>query len=692
MSDYVVKAGRPTPLGATAMQGGVNFAIFSQNATRMVLCLFDENGHETQIDLRERDGSIWHGFVAGLKPGQLYGYRAHGPYRPDDGHRFNANKLLLDPYARRLTGPVRWDARQSGFDPASELGDLSFDKRDSASVMPKCIVDDSRFDAVRRPAIDLRDTVIYETHVKGMTARREDLDAPGSYAAMASDPVLDHLTKLGITAVELLPIHAFADDRYLVERGKPNYWGYQSVGFFAPDPRYSSTGTLAEVRAMVDRFHAAGIEVILDVVYNHTGEGGEFGPTLSFRGLDNASYYVLQTQRRRYADVTGTGNTLNLEHPMVLRMVMDSLRYWSEVMGVDGFRFDLCATLGRTADKGFDRRAPLFDAIRQDPVLARAKLIAEPWDIGPGGYQLGGFPHPFLEWNDRFRDGVRRFWRGDPGRVPDLAARLVGSAQEFDHSGRPATSSVNFIAAHDGFTLRDTVSYARKHNDSNGEDGRDGHSENFSANLGEEGETSTASIVTARLQRMRNMMTTLLLSQGTPMIHGGDELGATKGGNNNTYNQDNESSWLDWDGGDREFFNFTRNLIAFRKAHPILRQRLWLHSRERVVDGVPDLFWRREDGQEMTQTDWDDPERSFLAAELRTASGTPFYAAEEYAIFLVFNRAGPQQVRLPDPREGHVWCRRIDASDPQAPTVRINDVTFPVAANSVVVFVLEPAD
>ncbi|NRA98825.1 MAG: glycogen debranching protein GlgX [Rhodobacteraceae bacterium] len=678
-------------MGATAMQGGVNFAIFSAHATRMVLCLFDDKGQETQIDLRERDGNIWHGFVEGVKEGQLYGYRAHGPYRPDEGHRFNANKLLLDPYARCLTGPVRWDERQSGFDPASELEDLSFDTRDSAPVVPRCIVDASSFDAPRRPATDLRDTVIYETHVKGMTARRNDVGTPGSYAALASDPILDHLTKLGVTAVELLPVHAFADDRYLVERGKPNFWGYQSIGFFAPDPRYSATGTLAEFRAMVDRFHAAGVEVILDVVYNHTGEGSELGPTLSFRGLDNASYYRLQPERRRYADDTGTGNSLNLEHPMVLRMVMDSLRYWSEVMGVDGFRFDLCTTLGRTS-LGFEARAPFFDALRQDPVLARAKLIAEPWDVGYGGYQLGGFPHPFLEWNDRYRDGVRRFWRGDPGRVPDLSARLVGSAQEFDHSGRRATSSVNFLAAHDGLTLRDVVSYARKHNEANGEEGRDGHSNNYSANLGEEGETEAQSILANRAQRMRNMMATLLLSQGTPMIHGGDEMGMTKGGNNNTYNQDNETSWHDWDAADHEFTEFTRRLIAFRKDHPILRQKLFLHSRERLIDGVPDLFWRREDGAEMTGADWDDPERAFIAVEARTASGTPFYAAEEYAVFMVFNREGPKSVRLPEPPEGQIWCRRIDTTDVRSPALRIADTEFPVPANAVTVFVLEPAD
>jgi glycogen operon protein len=657
-----IQEGRPAPLGATFNGEGVNFAVFSEHATRITVCLFSEDGvTEThRLDLPECDGHVWHGYVSGLRPGQLYGLRADGPYAPHHGHRFNANKLLLDPYAKRLTGHLRWHDALMGYTIGDPRGDLSFDRRDSAPYMPRCVVEDPSFSwGRRRPRTKDPESIIYEAHVKGFTQRFPGAEHPGTFLAMGSDAVLDYLVDLGITAVELLPVHAFVNDRFLVDQGLTNYWGYQTIGFFAPDPRYLHKGDIAEFQYMVARLHAAGIEVILDVVYNHTCEGSETGPTLSFRGLDNLSYYRLTPDRRGYINDTGTGNTVNVDHPMVLKMILDSLRYWVEVMHVDGFRFDLCATLGRTS-RGFDRGAAFFDAVRADPVLANVKLIAEPWDIGPGGYQLGGFPPPFLEWNDKFRDGVRRYWRGDAGHVPVLADRLSGSALQFDHSGRPATTSVNLLTAHDGFTLMDVVSYLHRHNEANGENNRDGHGENFSDNFGVEGPSDDPGITAARALRRRNMMATLLLSQGTPMILAGDEIGNSQGGNNNAYCQDNETGWIDWDDADEDFREFTRRLIAFRKAHPILRQKRFLHSQERALDGMEDLFWWHPEGRPMTQADWDDPENRVLCAELRMASGTPHYAEREDALFLVFN-AGDRDatVALPDPPANMRWNLRI---------------------------------
>ena len=680
-------AGRPTPLGATFDGAGVNFAVFSQHAERAVLCLFDERNRETRVDLPEREGHVWHGHVEGLRPGQKYGFRMHGPYRPHEGHRFNARKLLIDPYAKRLTGrPAAHDALM-GYRVGHHDADLSFDRRDSAQHMPKSVVVDPSFAwgddrALHRP---LSETVIYEAHVKGLTAGRTDIGHRGSYLAMASEPVLDHLTRLGITAIELLPVHAFADDRFLTDRKLTNFWGYMSYGFFAPEPRYMQTGDIAEFQQMVARFHKAGIEVILDVVYNHTAEGNELGPTLSFRGLDNASYYRLAEDRRFYVNDAGTGNVLNLDSPFTLRLVMDSLRYWVEVMHVDGFRFDLASVLGRTRGV-FDRDAPLFRAIRQDPVLNRIKLIAEPWDIGPGGYQLGAYPAPFAEWNDRYRDQIRGFWRGDQGLIGKLAKRVAGSAARFDHDGRPATSSVNFVAAHDGFTLMDTVSFNDKHNEPNGEENRDGHNHNLSDNMGAEGPTDDPAITAARDRRRRNLIATLMLSQGTPMLLAGDELGNSQGGNNNAYAQDNPTGWVDWDGADPAFLDFVRRVIAFRRAHPILRQKRFLHSQPREQDGLPDLFWRRADGAPMTPDDWNDPDRGLLAAEMRMASGTPAYAALPGAVFLVFNNGPEAQVRLPDAPDGR-WRRRLDSARDDDPDLPARDLE-PIAADSVAAFVL----
>ncbi|WP_417267149.1 glycogen debranching protein GlgX [Celeribacter baekdonensis] len=667
MRQFSILGGHAAPLGATADGEGVNFAVFSQHARRITLCLFSDDGQtETQrLDLPERDGDVWHGFVPGMRPGQLYGLRADGAYAPDQGHRFNYNKLLMDPYAKRVTKHPDWHDALMGYEVGHEAADLSFDTRDSAKYMPRSVVEDVLFawGKDQPPHRRTSQSVIYEAHVKGLTELHPDVLHKGKFLGLASDAILDHLVNLGITAIELLPAQAFLNDRFLVEKGLVNYWGYQTLSFFAPDPRYLAYHQIAEFQHMVARLHSAGIEVIMDVVYNHTGEGNEQGPTLSFRGLDNKSYYRLTDDQRYYINDTGTGNTLNIDHPMVLRMVLDSLRYWVEVMHVDGFRFDLCTTLGRTPT-GFDRGASFFDAIRQDPVLTKVKLIAEPWDIGPGGYRVGGFPPPFLEWNDKFRDGIRRFWRGDAGHVPVLADRLTGSALQFDHSGRPATSSVNFVTAHDGFTLMDVVSYTGKHNEANGEDNRDGHNDNASDNMGVAGPTEDVKINAARAQRRRNLLATLLFSQGTPMLLAGDELGNSQQGNNNAYCQDNEIGWIDWSRADPAFLEFTKRLIAFRRDHPILRQKRFLHSRERLMDGIEDLFWWRPDGVLMRDRDWTAPELKTLCAEMRIASGTPLYAQREEALFLIFNRGEAVSVHLPACMPGRRWRLWIDTGHP----------------------------
>ncbi|MBD9528597.1 glycogen debranching protein GlgX [Paracoccus sp. PAR01] len=688
---HAITAGYASPLGATFDGAGVNFALFSQHGERVVLCLFDAKGRETRLDLPERDGHVWHGYISGLRPGQQYGYRVHGPYKPREGHRFNPNKLLIDPYAKRLTGsPIQHDAI-FGYKTRDPSADLSFDPRDSAPFMPRSVVIDPSYSWGNDfpPRLPLTETIIYEAHVKGLTAARADIPDRGTFLAMASDPILDHLTRLGITAIELMPVQAFTDDAFLVEKGLRNYWGYMSYGFFAPEPRYMRDGDIAEFQQMVSRFHQAGIEVILDVVYNHTAEGNERGPTLSFRGLDNAAYYRLAEDRRFYVNDAGTGNVLDLDNPFALRLVMDSLRYWVQVMHVDGFRFDLCSVLGRSHGV-FDRDGSFFRAVRQDPVLNRVKLIAEPWDIGEGGYQLGNYPAPFAEWNDRFRDQIRGFWRGDPGLIGKLAKRIAGSAARFDHDGRAATASVNFIAAHDGFTLMDTVSYDQKHNEANGEDNRDGHDHNLSDNCGVEGPSSDPDITERRARRRRNLMATLLLSQGTPMILAGDELGNSQQGNNNAYCQDNPIGWIDWDDADAGFLEFCQRVVAFRKAHPILRQKRFLHSHAREQDGIPDLFWRRADGQPMRVEDWSDPELRLVAAEMRMASGTPEYAALRGAVFLVLN-AGPQtEVHLPDTSQRGNWRRQLDSSR-FGPVDEPARDTETVAADSVVAFVLSDA-
>ncbi len=692
MTSFDLSAGRPYPLGATFDGEGVNFAVYSQNATRVVLCLCDEDGKENfLIDLAEREGHVWHGYLSGLRPGQQYGYRVHGPYAPQDGHRFNPYKLLMDPYAKALTGHLEWHDALYGYEIGHPDKDLSFDTRDSAPYMPRSVVVDPAFTWGRGEQLRLdtpwTDTILYEAHVKGLTAERSDVPHAGRFLGLASGQIIDHLKELGVTAIELLPVQASVDDRFLVEQGLRNYWGYMTYGFFAPEPRYLSHRDVSEFQQMVARFHAAGIEVILDVVYNHTAEGDQMGPTLCFRGFDNAHYYRLAHDRRYYVNDTGCGNTLNLESPFVLRMVMDSLRYWVEVMHVDGFRFDLASTLARTSS-GFDRDGPFCRAVRQDPVLNKVKLIAEPWDVGMDGYQLGAFPSPFTEWNDRYRDNVRRFWRGDAGITRKLASHVTGSAMRFDHDGRPATSSINFLTAHDGFTLMDTVSYQHKHNAANGEENRDGHDHNCSDNCGEEGASDDPAILARRAQRRRNMLATLMLSQGTPMILAGDELGNSQGGNNNAYCQDNPVGWVNWDEADPDFLAFCRQIIAFRKASPILRQKRFLHARRRAVDGKPDVFWSRADGAPMTEADWQSAELRFLGVEMRMARGTPAYEPRLGAIYLVFNAGDETQATLPETLPGHRWHRVIDTSGRafDAPVRRVTKI----ADNSVVAFELCP--
>lgn len=683
-STFSIGPGRAAPLGATPDEGGVNFAVYSRHAHKAMLCLFDDEGNETQIiTLPEREGHVWHGYVHGLKAGQQYGFRMDGPYSPKEGHRFNPHKMLMDPYAKRLTGHPVWNDALFGYEVGAKGDDLSFSRSDSAPYMPRSVVVDAnrRWNDPDRPQHSLESTVIYEAHVKGLTAGHPNIHNAGTFLAMASDPILEHLNKLGITAIELLPVQAFLNEQFLLDRGLTNYWGYMTHGFFAPDPRYLQNGDIAEFQQMVKRFHSAGIEVILDVVYNHTAEGSEMGPTLMFRGLDNASYYRLADDRRYYIDDAGCGNTLDFENPAVIRLVMDSLRYWVEVMHVDGFRFDLCTTLGRTR-RGFERDGPFFRAIGQDPVLNQVKLIAEPWDIGPGGYQLGAYPAPFLEWNDQFRDNVREFWRDDPKKISAMAARISGSAQFFDHDGRAATSSLNFLTAHDGFTLQDTVSYSQKNNLANGEDNRDGHSNNHSDNMGVEGPTDDPDILAARARRKRNLMATLLLSQGTPMLLAGDEMSNSQGGNNNTYCQDNEIGWVTWPDEDDPFFGFCQQAIAFRKMHPLLRQKRFLHSVKRIVDGEPDLFWRRFNGNPMSQADWDNPGLNTLVVEMRMASGSPEYVHRQGALLLVFNRGDEIEIMPPELSAGS-WVRRFDTSQDNAIEVTPG---FVIAADSVAVF------
>ncbi len=612
MQDHAVWPGNPYPLGATWDGNGVNFALFSEHAERVELCLFDPKGrHElARIPLPERTDWVWHGYLPQIRPGQLYGYRVHGPYQPEAGHRFNPNKLLLDPYAKAIDGQIKWSDAQFGYKLGHRRDDLSLDRHDSAPGMPKCRVIDPAFTwgDDRPPKTSWHETVIYELHVKGFT-RLNPLIPPslrGTYAGLASEPVIKHLKHLGITAVELMPIQAFVDDRHLVEKGLRNYWGYNSIGFFTPDLRYSAYGEISEFKSMVKTLHAAGIEVILDVVYNHTAEGNHLGPTLSFRGVDNAAYYrLLGGSPRFYMDYTGCGNTLNMMHPRVLQLIMDSLRYWVQEMHVDGFRFDLASALARELHE-VDKLGAFFDIIHQDPVISQVKLIAEPWDLGEGGYQVGNFPVGWTEWNGKYRDSVRAFWKGEGGLIGELASRLTGSSDLYDWDSRRPYASINFVTCHDGFSLQDLVSYDHKHNEDNGEGNRDGESHNRSWNCGAEGPSDDPEVLSLRARQKRNFLATLLLSQGVPMLRAGDELSHSQSGNNNGYCQDNEISWLDWrlDAEDRPLVEFVRRMISLRREHPIFRRRKFFEGRPIHGEDIKDIAWLNPDGQEMSDEEW----------------------------------------------------------------------------------------
>lgn len=687
-----VLPGTPWPLGASYDGNGVNFALFSAHGERVELCLFDADGSERErLELTEYTDQVWHGYLPELLPGQRYGYRVHGPWAPREGQRFNAAKLLIDPYARQLSAPVRCHELHNGAGP-----DGRPDPRDSAPQTPRAIVVGSNdgAPAPRRPAIPWSDTVIYEAHLRGFTMRHPSVPQAlrGRFAGFGHDAVIDHLVGLGVTTVELLPLQAFADERFLLARGLDNYWGYAPIAWCAPEPRYLAGGDIDEVTTMVQRLHQAELEVIVDVVFNHSAEGDHSGATLSLRGIDNASYYRLQPGNRgRYIDDSGCGNSLNLQHPRVLALVTDSLRYWAQRFGVDGFRFDLATALGRT-ERGYDPYAALLSSLRQDPVLGRLKLIAEPWDLGPGGYRLGGFPPGFAEWNDRSRDSLRRFWRGDAGELPELARRLSGSSDLFERAGRRPWASINFVTSHDGFTLRDTVSYSERHNSANGEGNGDGHSDNFSANYGTEGVTGDPVIEALRSRQQRNLLAALLLSQGTPMLLAGDEFGQSQGGNNNAYCQDNATAWLDWTllEHQRPLVEFVRQLLALRHHHPVLRRSGFLHGRKfSKHSGLPDISWLDPSGQTMTEAAWHEPQRRALGMLLAGDAGDYCSAdgsALRDAIVLVLVNAGTEAIDWRLPLAGQ-WRLQLATVDGLADTAG-NQLQLPGRCSAV--FALEP--
>jgi glycogen operon protein len=667
--------GRPYPRGATWDGEGVNFSIFSQHAEKIELCLFDVKGRREvqRIVLTEQTDQEWHCYLPEARPGMLYGYRVHGPYRPELGHRFNSNKLLLDPYAKALLGHINWSDAQYGYRVGNEREDMSFDRRDSAHGMPKCRVIDPAFTwgDDRRPNIAWNDTVIYETHVRGFSIRHPDVPPPlrGTYAGLATPAVIAHLQRLGVTAIELMPVHAFADDRFLVEQGLRNYWGYNSIAYFSPEARYSATGNVSEFKTMVKAFHSAGMEVILDVVYNHTAEGNQMGPTLSFRGIDNASYYRLNPENKRYyVDYTGCGNTLNMQNPRVLQLIMDSLRYWITEMHVDGFRFDLASALARELHE-VDRLGAFFDIIRQDPVISQVKLIAEPWDLGEGGYQVGNFPSGWTEWNDKYRDTMRSYWKGDGGIIGSFAQRLTGSSDLYERSGRRPHASVNYVTCHDGFTLHDLVAYDHKHNEANREGNRDGHNDNRSWNCGVEGETDDPEVNALRARQKRNLVATLMLSQGVPMMLGGDELDRTQKGNNNAYCQDNEVSWFDWTmTPDKErMLQFFARMIRIRREHPIFHRRNFFQGRPIRGSDIKDVIWLTPKGEEMTDAEWRESQARSLAVYF---SGHGLFETDEKGrpltddTFLVLFNSHGEQVFFRLPRFEHAarWLMVMDTA------------------------------
>jgi isoamylase len=685
--------GSPHTFGATWDGEGVNFALFSENATSVDLCLFerpDDQKEYARMPMRERTDLVWHAYLPDLRPGALYGFRVDGPYAPHEGHRFNPNKLLLDPYAKAITGLIDWDDALYGYEIGNPDEDLAFDHRDSAGNLPKSVVVDTAFTwgDDRPPNVPWNRTVIYETHVKGMTMRHPGVspEVRGTYLGLTSDPVLDHLRSLGVTAVELLPVHHFVNDRYLEEKGLRNYWGYNSIGFLAPHVGYATRGDGAQVdefKSMVKTLHKAGMEVILDVVYNHTGEGNHLGPTLSLRGIDNASYYrLVPDDKRFYMDFTGTGNSLNMLHPRTMQLIMDSLRYWVVDMHVDGFRFDLAPVLARELYE-VNRLGTFFDIIAQDPVISQVKLIAEPWDLGEGGYQVGNFPTGWAEWNGKYRDTVRRYWRSDPGQVPEMASRLSGSSDIYQASGRRTYASINFVTAHDGYTLNDLVSYEQKHNEANGEDNNDGTNDNWSRNWGAEGPTESARVNAIRERMKKNLLATLLLSQGVPMVVAGDEIGRTQHGNNNAYAQDNEISWIDWDPSskDRELLRFAREVVRIREDNPVLRRRTFLTGRPLEGSGTKDLSWLRSDGGEMQDADWGDGENHVLGMLLHGRAtdevderGRPIFGQTVLMLLNGGTRSRPFTLpRLDDPGS---WRMLINTAQPGQRVVKTESVNL----------------
>ena len=707
--------GKPYPQGATWDGIGVNFSLYSEGAKGVDLCLF--NGDPAQPaevhPFREVTGNIWHCYLPGVKPGQLYGYRIYGNYNPCTGERFNPNKLLIDPYAKALAGAVDWNAPVFGYKVGNGAEDLTIDEQRNDAGVPKSVITASHFDWEndRPPATPLHDSILYEVHVRGLTARNPDVpkELRGTYAGLAYGSTIDYLKKLGVTAVELMPVHAFLDDDRLVRAGKRNYWGYNTLNFFAPEARYCSSGDqgeqVGEFKAMVKMLHRAGIEVILDVVYNHTAEGNQLGPTLSFKGIDNATYYKLVPDSPRYyMDYTGTGNTLNVRHPQVLKLVMDSLRYWVLEMHVDGFRFDLAAALARELHQ-VDRLSAFFDIINQDPVISQVKLIAEPWDVGEGGYQVGKFPSLWAEWNGKYRDAVRRYWKGDGGQLAELGYRLTGSSDLYQRDGRRPSASINFVTAHDGFTLNDLVSYDEKHNEANGENNQDGTNDNHSWNHGVEGPSSEPAIIEMRERQKRNFLATLLLSQGVPMICGGDEIGRTQQGNNNAYAQDNEISWYDWhlDDTKEAFLAFTRAMIAFRKDHPNLRRRKFFQDRRIDPEGaedieiagakVQDITWIRPDGGEMTEDQWNAGWIRCVGVQLSgetlddvNSAGEP---VRDDTFLILFNaHHEPVSFCLPDLRDEQDWelCFDTRSATTVAGTHSAARTEYKLAERSIAVF------
>jgi isoamylase len=673
------RPGVPYPLGATWDGEGVNFALFSENATAVELCLFEGpqgNDEQSRTAITEQSDQVWHTYLPGIRPGQRYGYRVHGPYDPANGHRFNPHKLLLDPYAKTIDRALQWSDALFGYQIGHVEADLSSDARDSAGLMPKSVVVDDTFDwgEDRHLRIPWNETVIYEVHVKGFTWRHPEVprDLRGTYAGLATQPAVDHLRSLGVTAVELMPVHQSVSARALVERDLTDYWGYNSIGFFAPDLRYSSSGALGqqvtEFKAMVKALHRAGVEVILDVVYNHTAEGSHLGPTLCFRGIDNLSYYRLQPANRRlYADFTGCGNTLNMRHPRSLQLVMDSLRYWVLEMHVDGFRFDLASALARELHE-VDRLAAFFDIILQDPVLCQVKLIAEPWDLGEGGYQVGNFPVLWSEWNGKYRDAVRDYWRSAEQKLAEFATRFTGSSDLYGPSRRQPHASINFVTCHDGFPLHDLVSYRVKHNEANGENNSDGENDNRSWNCGAEGLTGDPIVNLTRERQKRNFLATLFLSQGVPMLLGGDEIGRSQLGNNNSYCQDNEISWFDWEHADRDLLQFTRRLIGLYKEHPVFRRRRWFQGLPIHGEGVWDLGWFKPDGKEMSEEDWRlgfaKSIGVFLNGEAIPSPGPMGERVVDDSFYILFNAHDEQLLFvLPSRDGGDGWAKVLDTSE-----------------------------